>query len=433
MNNRSWPRLLLIAWLALGIQSASAQKIPVKESHHALPDEPDMKAGPEMMAERLKELHELHQLQDQMQDLLKDPDFQKNLTQNFSEEQLQQLREKILKGDGLGRDADWNKLLDQVVSRHKLDERQIDILRRWAERSDGNPRMPPVELGSLPGRPPSVSPPFPSTASGSSGPDASLMNAEPSFWSRLQGETSDWITNHLDGFAGDVFDAMEELGATEEGAPLAELMRSVNRSDFTGGGFTEEAAGLSNSLPDLSEFRPERGGFWDELGSVFREMDGPSLGSGPSVPSLPAVPSGDGDAWGGGLVALLSLGIMLVLLWKMGGWSRWKTTRGEAETWRLGSWPVSPAGVSTRRDLVRAFEYLALLRLGADASTHHHRELAKRLAEQGEGEPTRRQAAELLASFYEQARYAPADESLSQDELTDARHALCFLAGVTTA
>lgn len=153
MNTRSW--LLLLACLSLGIPSAYAQK----QSHRPLPDEPDMKAGPEMMADRLKELRELHELQDRVQDLLKDPDFQKNLTTRFSPEELQKLREKILTGDGLGRDASWNKLLDQAVSRHKLDERQIDILRRWAERSDSTTRPRPLSMACSraarrPSRPP---------------------------------------------------------------------------------------------------------------------------------------------------------------------------------------------------------------------------------------------------------------------------------------
>ena len=115
----------------------------------------------------------------------------------------------------------------------------------------------------------------------------------------------------------------------------------------------------------------------------------------------------------------------------MGGWSRWKAARDDLGAWRLGPWPVSPSAVSTRRNLVRAFEHLALLCLEPDACTCHHRRLADRLAAQDESKPARRQAAELLGWLYEQARYAPADASLSPDELVEARHALCFLAGVT--
>ena len=213
-----------------------------------------MRLGPEMMADRLKELHELHQLQDRVQDLLKDPDFQKNLTTNFSSEELQQLQEKILKGDGLKQDPLWNKLLDQAVSRHKGKEGEIDILRRLAERLD-NQRSSYADRVGIAGRS-SVSRRLCNLLSGHGG----LPPAEPPFWDRLQGETRDWITEHMDGLAGDVFDAVGELGATEEGAPLAELLRSLDRSDFSGGGFAEEAAGLSGYLPDLGELLPEPNG-----------------------------------------------------------------------------------------------------------------------------------------------------------------------------
>ena len=252
MNNRSGLGLLLIAWLSLGCQTASAQTLHFKQSHHPLPD-PDMRLGPEMMADRLKELHELHELhelQDRVQDLLKDPDFQKDLTNNFSEEQLRQLREKILKGDGLKQDPLWNKLLDQAVSVHKRKEGEFDILRRLAERLDNQRSSAPIESASLAGRPPPADSSTSSPGTGSSGSGA-FPPTQPSFWDRLQGETRDWITEHMDGLAGDVFDAVGELGATEEGAPLAELLRSLDRSDFSGGGYAEEAAGLSNSLPDL--------------------------------------------------------------------------------------------------------------------------------------------------------------------------------------
>lgn len=103
-----------------------------------------------------------------------------------------------------------------------------------------------------------------------------------------------------------------------------------------------------------------------------------------------------------------------------------------------GAWPVAPAHVTTRGDLVRAFEYLALLILGPAARACHHHDLANRLSQQGEVlVPERREAAERLAALYEQARYAPeqahADVPLPEGEQAIARQALCLLAGVTPA
>jgi hypothetical protein len=85
--------------------------------------------------------------------------------------------------------------------------------------------------------------------------------------------------------------------------------------------------------------------------------------------------------------------------------------------------------VRTRDELVRAFEYLALLRLGPAARHRNHREIA---ADLGAGGP-RSAAAERLAGLYEQARYAPPDEVLPDADLAAARADLCLLAGVAAA
>jgi hypothetical protein len=87
---------------------------------------------------------------------------------------------------------------------------------------------------------------------------------------------------------------------------------------------------------------------------------------------------------------------------------------------------VQPAAVGTRYDLVRAFEYLALLRLGPAARHQNHLEIAAAL---GAADAGRRGAAERLASLYEQARYAPRDEDLPAVDLALARAALSLLAG----
>jgi hypothetical protein len=81
---------------------------------------------------------------------------------------------------------------------------------------------------------------------------------------------------------------------------------------------------------------------------------------------------------------------------------------------------------------VRAFEHLALLQLGLQARTCHHLEVADRLGKQS-GDDTARQQANNLAQLYEQARYAPEEETLSPEMMARARHDLCSLAGVGSA
>jgi hypothetical protein len=453
MNERSWLWLLLIACVPLVCQTATAQSTIFMEqpkrtamssqariSHHDLPGGPDGSASEEMMAQRLRELQELHQLQDQVQGLLKDPDFLNKLKTNFSETELRRLREKILQGNGLGGDPQWNKLLDQAVTARKLGDRDIEKLRRWAEKSDNKQTITSNVPPDMTGPQPSSSPAITSAGPRPPPPSTTFTPAEvgkSSLWERLRKETTDWITDHMDGLGGDVVEALTELAATDEGAPLAELLRSVNRAELVDGPLIDKATDLSRHLPDLEELLHEQRGAWDGVHSIFRDAAVPSLrrlGSGPSLPALPEPPSADAGDWGGGATILLALAVLAMLLWQIARWSGSKAGRGEQAEWRLGPWPVSPAAVSTGPELVRAFEYLALLRLGLKASTCHHRELANRLAGQDEGDPARgRHAAEQLADLYEQARYAPAGEPLSPEELADARHALCYLAGVTVA
>ena len=95
---------------------------------------------------------------------------------------------------------------------------------------------------------------------------------------------------------------------------------------------------------------------------------------------------------------------------------------------------MRPDQVSTRGDLVRAFEHLALLCLGRDARTHHHLDLATRIGQQPSLDQDRRkEAARDLALLYEQARYTPDDEHLADEDLRRARRELSYLAGETAA
>jgi hypothetical protein len=438
MKNQSWLWLLSIASVALFFPLPARAQI--KQSHHALPDSFDEEQAKGLMAERLKELQEMHQLQDQMRDLLKDPNFLNNVKNNFSEEQLRQLREKILKGKGLSGDGDWQKLLDQTGTLGKFNDKQKDLLRRWAERQDVGSSLDGFDPSKLlPDN--GSSPPMPSGPERESFPtnpsSPSTPSAQTSLWDQLQQKSSTWFENNMDGFAGDLVRSLEELGVNDEGGPLADFLRSIKRRDLVNPGISlDNPNQYSRFLPHLAEMMHNQRGAWDDVRSIFREAQIPSMPSftsGSSLPSLPAPSSPSGDDWGGGTLALVALGLILIVLWKTGGLARLTARRAEVEAWRLGPWPVRPSAVSTRQDLIRAFEHLALLCLGISASTCHHRELADRLAVKGDDPPRRRQAADLLAWLYEQCRYAPAEEPLTQDELIEARHALAYLSGVTAA
>lgn len=147
------------------------------------------------------------------------------------------------------------------------------------------------------------------------------------------------------------------------------------------------------------------------------------------VPGAPSIPAGGSGAW----QWLIGLGLLVgaaVLLWKLLpralAWNQVKV----ADEWRLGPWPVAPGAVSSRAELVRAFEHLSLLLLGRQARTWNHRDIA---AKMGASEAERRQVASELASLYERARYAPEAEPLSAAAIAEGRRDLCLLAGVEGA
>lgn len=437
MNTRCWLWLLPLVSLVLAPPQTPAQtnpSQPSKQSHRDLSGALDMNNVQEMMAQRMNELRELHQLQDQVQGLLKDPDFLNHIKQHFSEDQLRHLQEKMLKGEGLKQDKNWNQLLQQATKGQKFDQRQLDFLRRWAERDEHKSLS--NENGLLNNRSLAAT-----SSSSSSGSDFSLAAPTPppaapqrSFFDRMQEESTKWLMEHLDDVGGNVLDSLVELGGSEEGAPLAEALRSLRQSDFSGAAFDEQAVGLSQYLPNVGNFLHGQRGAWDEVRSLFRNTPVPSLPSiGGSSASVPASSATSGDSWAPALISLLMLSLLLLLLAKRIARTKAQAGSGAGDAWRLGSWPVAPNAVATRQDVIRAFEYLALLRLGPTAATCHHRELAQRLAEQDNSLVGRRQAADMLAGLYEQARYAPVDETLSPEELSDARHTLTLLAGVTAA
>jgi|GEM_PF-3029023 hypothetical protein len=418
-----------------------------KQSHHPLPLTLDLASAQETLPQRLQELHELyerHQLKDQVQELLKDSRF-RNYMEKLSESDWRRLQEKILAGEGLSQDPSWVRLFQQMASQQRLDQRQIDLLRRLAKRIE--PQVPAPSEYFLPNGPGSVAPPPRTNAPGLSVPPSVPMPTElrPSLFDQLQEEATKWLMGELDDLGADMLQALTEMGGNEENTPLAEMLRSVPPPDLWHSYAPQgnerfvpfipalRSGTLARYLADAGDFLHRQRGLWDRASSLFHRASQPSPLPFPgSSISVPASSSADGDGWAPALLSLLMFGALVLLLCK-GGLGLKSPGSGADVSWRPGPWPVPPNAVSTRQDLIRAFEYLALLRLGPAAAACHHRQLAERLAEEDSNNPGRRQAAEMLAWLYEQARYAPDSEALSAEQLSDARHALCFLAGVTAA
>jgi hypothetical protein len=135
------------------------------------------------------------------------------------------------------------------------------------------------------------------------------------------------------------------------------------------------------------------------------------------------MPSLDGTWWP--LLFVIAALVGGVFLW------RWLAGRGRPDPNRidpyaLGPWPVDPHHLTTRQDVVIAFEHLSVLLCGEVAKTWTHTTIAGALAEVAMAEPER---AMMLARLYELARYTPIEEPLTTAELAEARRLVCRLAG----
>jgi hypothetical protein len=186
--------------------------------------------------------------------------------------------------------------------------------------------------------------------------------------------------------------------------------------DGQSNGFAEKVQWIGNSslFKSLFSRAPSR--------SYSAQMNQPSSSSTPSLVGMDA----PGRSWT--VVIWIGIGIVAIAaVWKLLADRRAARTAAGLAGWRLGPWPVDPTQVTTREELIRAFEYLSLLRFGRAARSWNHRAIARRLGDQSA------EAAQHLAMLYEKARYAPPADPLPDEAVRDARRDLCLLAGVATA
>jgi hypothetical protein len=225
-------------------------------------------------------------------------------------------------------------------------------------------------------------------------------------------------------------DKMTE-GDQSSKSSLAKLLKDLAKTDAAK---SPDSQGLANNMGKVGEMIPSSQ--LSQAGSFFGNFKMPSL---PQVPSMAPVPKGAvppvSGATGEGAINVLIGGLVLVavglVIWKL------LSARGgpaaETDLTKLPGWPVHPSAVQTRADLVRAFEYLAVLLLGQAARMRNHVELAKGLGGQNaSANDPRPEAARALAHLYEIARYTPPHETLPPDELAAARRELGFLAGAAS-
>jgi hypothetical protein len=209
-------------------------------------------------------------------------------------------------------------------------------------------------------------------------------------------------------------------------------------SSAAGGGLSADSADAGDSLPEMfKRFMPENwlseaatesfGGLGSAILPELNRLDfrftPPSLGSGGAGAADVRV----GDMPGAEATLLWFLAAFVVALTAWSVYQRTVPRRSNtvARPETLGPWPVAPESVGSPTDLIHAFEYLSLLKLGTKSRTWNHRTIAREL---GGKEASSQRMARHLALLYEQARYAPRAAELSAAALDVAQHELVSLA-----
>jgi hypothetical protein len=188
-------------------------------------------------------------------------------------------------------------------------------------------------------------------------------------------------------------------------------------------GLPDIAGGLLQKWQDGRESTSASGG----------ATTGPALGPGnlgtlAGPPSF-QMPAGGGDGALGLVQVLLLVGIgaaVAFVIWRLLARARPRDVEAEL---RRSAWPLPPGQVTTRAQLIQAFEHLALVVLGPAARATNHRAIASGLGATAE----RSRAAAELAGLYEWARYDPTEGELPAADRATARRDLCLLAGMAAS
>lgn len=223
-----------------------------------------------------------------------------------------------------------------------------------------------------------------------------------------------------------------------EGA-VKDLIKSLEKSN--GKGMFDDIPELKNGgWKDINNWDKSNSGDWklkppDSQGPKFNSPNtgssgGSSWGSGNSGGSSWGSSSGGGGGGGfsgGGSALAVIAGIAAAIFLAIFLFRKWKLIQEQkAATATTADAGIDFDRIRSREELVRVFNAVSIDQCGEDARPWNHRVVAD---EFGRTRPAVAEPADQVAGLYERARYAPADEDLTNNEFADARRDLRLLAG----
>jgi hypothetical protein len=451
MNHRSGSCLLALAWSLLIVVALSAQTItqPDRPSHLPLPAKPSIpEASPDGIQGQLDHIA----LEELLRRALKNPEKfglkkgdlpegMQNSKLDPNDPQVKSLLEKLYKPYEGKNPADLPKGATTLTP-EQLEQLRKTIAQFQPPHSaggnaggagpDGNGGKPADPIGDQ-GGPKLTDPergtqkhlpqPTPPEMAGQSTPKSNEAEQKES-------ETKKALAKAVETFkeSGSLTKAIQSLSEGDDSGSSA-LNRweedSENAFDWARFGKETGIDRLEKWLPNID---------WSNVASKMPSVSGTGWNVG-GTPNLPAGPTGlePGSSILTVFLVVLVLVVLGIAVWKFRSWFALGGADSANGPWHLGPWPVQPALVRTREELVRAFEYLSLLRLGRTARHWNHRHIAAELSQVKDIPAEGPDAATRLAAVYEHARYAPAADALADQEFEAARRDLCLLAGVPGA
>jgi hypothetical protein len=421
--NKQFGRLLLAGVCSLAVASAArAQPAPglsedsSRRSHRPLNiDLGDLSQAESLLTRRLH-TQDFQKFQDLIKPLLKDKGFQEMLN-DFKPGDIEKLKETIKNNPKLLDDPMVRGLLNDAEKFKQpdgasLSQDEMNRLARWAKEVLDKRKSSDLSSDNP-------------TTGGSTDVTHSTLDLSHTPEPPPPPEVAKSNAPHRE-FVQNFADLLKDFDQSAEGEALRKA--ALSDLDKPNSGPSSSPSSMSDFLQNVISPQQAR---WLTRNLKLPSM--PKFDGWSSGPSLSAGSSAGGtSSVGGGLetgvwaFALALFGVAAVLALRA---AHRQAAGARAKAWSAGPWPVHPSRVSTREDLIRAFEHLAFLCLGPAARNLNHLEVAGRL---GETAGDRAGPAARLAHLYEQARYAPPDELLPADQLTAARGDLSTLAGAAS-